>query len=139
MSKIFNKDSSTLDTIRVMTEKLNKKEKELVAANKRFRVLFDHAPLGIIVTSNRVIVTANSYMYNTLGYTSEELIGKPTRMLYATEDEYQKVGILLTMHQEFSCRVHMIRADGVIKEYTLKVTKISTDENVASIYIEMRE
>lgn len=139
MTKLFNTDSSTLDTIRTMTEKLNTKERELIAANKRFRLLFDHAPIGIVITSNRVIVSANSFMFNSLGYTEGELIGSSTRLLYNTDEEYQRVGNLIQLHDEFIDRVNMRHKNGSTREYTLKVTRISTDENVASIYIEMRE
>lgn len=139
MTKFFNKDSSSLDTLREITEKLNKKERELVAANKRFRILFDHAPLGIVITSHRKIVNANKFMYDALGYKESDLIGKSTRILYMTDDEYNRIGELIVKYPEFTSIVNMRHADGSSKEYTLKVTRISTDENVASIYVEMRE
>lgn len=139
MTKVYNTDTGTLKSIRDLTERLNTKEKELIVANKRFHILFDHAPIGIIITSNRTIMNANKFMYKTLGYTSEDLIGCCTRILYDTEETYERVGELLKLHDEFTCSVNMKHKDGIIKEYTLKVSKISTDENVASIYIEMRE
>jgi PAS domain S-box-containing protein len=139
MTKIFNKDVSTLSIIRELTQQLNTKERELIVSNNRFRVLFDHAPIGIVITSNRIIMDANNYMYQTLGYTKEQLINKSARILYDSDESYDKVGVLIENNKEFTTRVNMKHRNGAIKRYTLKVTKVSTDENVASIYIEMRE
>ena len=139
MGKIYNKDSPYLDTIRDLTESLNNREKELVAANRRFRVLFDHAPIGIIITANRFIISANKYIYTALGYNEKDLIGKSTKILYMNDSDYDMVGDLIKTHDEFTCIIQMRHISGIAKEYTLKVTKITTDENVASIYIEMRE
>ena len=137
--KPFNGDKSYLDKLREMTDVLNKKEKELTAANRRYRAILDHAPIGMLMTSGRVIIDANICLGKLLGYDLKDLIGKSTRVIYDTDETYNYVGKLLDEYKtEFTCRVNMRHSDGTVKEYTLKVTKIADDENVASIYIEIR-
>ncbi|MFA5306115.1 MAG: PAS domain S-box protein [Candidatus Babeliales bacterium] len=122
-----------------MTEQLNCKERELVRANKRFRAILDHAPIGMLMTSGRKIIDANIRVGEMLGYDTKDLIGQSTRIIYDSDETFDYVGRLLAEDKkEFTCRVNMRHSDGVIKEYTLKVTKITDDENVASIYVEFR-
>ena len=54
--------------------------------------VFRVAPIGIGVTSNRMLLELNDYIYKMLGYASEELIGKSARILYPTQEEYELVG-----------------------------------------------
>jgi PAS domain S-box-containing protein len=134
----FNKDTTYLEALKQVTNRLNKKEQELVVSNRRFRALFDHAPIGILITSKRTILDTNLCLGQMLGYNPCELIGKNTRILYTSDEDYNRVGNLIKEHQEFVTTVPMKSRDGRVKEYTLKVTKISDEENVASIYIEVR-
>ncbi len=50
--------------------------------------LFSAAPVGIGLVSDGVFVKANERLCRMLGYYPEELLGKPTRMLYASEEEF---------------------------------------------------
>jgi PAS domain S-box-containing protein len=137
--KTFIKDTASLDKIREMTEKLGCKERELLIANRRYRAILDHAPIGMLMTSGRVIIDANKRLEHMLGYNPSSLIGCSTRILYDTDETYNYVGKLIDEYEkEFTCRVNMRHSDGHVSEYTLKVTKISDEENVASIYIEFR-
>jgi len=110
----------------------------LVVSNKRFRALFDHAPIGILITSKRTILDTNLCLGQMLGYNPCELIGHSTRMLYVSDEDYNRIGDLIKEHHEFITTVPMKSRNGKVKDYTLKVTKISDEENVASIYIEVR-
>lgn len=134
----FNKDTTYLEALKQVTSRLDKREQELIIANKRFRVLFDHAPIGILITSKRKILNTNLCLGQMLGYNPCELIGQDTRILYTSDEDYNRVGELINKHHEFVTSVPMVSRDGKIRNYTLKVTKISDEENVASIYIEIR-
>jgi two-component system NtrC family sensor kinase len=50
------------------------------------------APIGIGIVIDRVFKVINSYMTRLTGYSREELIGRSARMLYETQDEYERVG-----------------------------------------------
>lgn len=138
-SKPFNKDTSTLAKIRDMTEKLGCKERELLIANRRYRAILDHAPIGMLMTSGRIIIDANKMLEEMLGYKTKDLVGRSTRIIYDSDETFNYVERLLNEYsKEFTCRVNMRHSDDHVSEYTLKVTKISDEENVASIYIEFR-
>ena len=70
------------------------KQTEEVFRNNQNKIssIFRVAPIGIGVTSNRMLLELNDYIYKMLGYTSEELIGKSARILYPTQEEYEFVG-----------------------------------------------
>ena len=50
------------------------------------------APIGIGVSEDRIIVEGNEYLLSMVGYPEDEIIGGDTRMVYATDEEYERVG-----------------------------------------------
>lgn len=54
--------------------------------------IFRSAPVGIGIIANRKIVWANEKLGKMLGYSSDEIVGKDTRWLYPSDDEYRRVG-----------------------------------------------
>ena len=62
-------------------------EKEATIAS-----IFRAAPVGIGMVVDRVILEANDYLCMMVGYRREELIGKNSRLLYPTDDDYEFVG-----------------------------------------------
>lgn len=60
----------------------------------RLRSLFQAAPAGIGVVSypDRVLLSANDRLCAMLGYAREELVGQSARLLYESDEEYQRVG-----------------------------------------------
>jgi len=54
--------------------------------------IFRAAPTGIGVVSDRVFKRVNESMCEMVGYTSNELVGRSARMLYVSEEEFDKVG-----------------------------------------------
>ncbi len=56
------------------------------------RSIFRAAPIGIGVVHNRVFLKVNQRLCETTGYSSEELIGKNSRLLYPSDAEYEYVG-----------------------------------------------
>jgi len=70
-----------------------KKAEEAVRESEKYlRSVFRAAPTGIGVVSDRVIITASDRLCAMTDYTSKELIGKSSRMLYPTYEEYEFVG-----------------------------------------------
>lgn len=56
------------------------------------RTMLQTVPLGIGVVAAREFVDVNQAVCDMLGYPAEELLGKPVRMVYADDAEYQRVG-----------------------------------------------
>ncbi|MDP3564396.1 MAG: PAS domain S-box protein [Methanoregula sp.] len=67
-------------------------EHALQESEARVRSIISAAPIGIGVVTDRVIMEVNNRLCEMTGYKAGELIGKPARMLYLTEEEYEIVG-----------------------------------------------
>lgn len=72
-------------------------EKTLIHAalresEERLQAIFRTAPVGFALLKNRVIIECNERMALKFGYEKEYLLGKPTRMLYANEEEWKRLG-----------------------------------------------
>ncbi len=52
---------------------------------------FDHAPVGLVLTENRVIRACNHAFANLVGRARADLAGLSFRALYDTEEEFQSV------------------------------------------------
>jgi PAS domain S-box-containing protein len=55
--------------------------------------LFRAAPVGIGLVAERVILEVNDRICEMMGYSKEELVGKSARLLYATDQEFDFVGV----------------------------------------------
>jgi len=73
--------------------KRKKAEEAVQLSEKYLRSVFRAAPIGIGVVSNRVIRSANERLCTMTGYSSEELIGKSSKILYPSHEEYKSVGM----------------------------------------------
>ncbi|MBK1718430.1 EAL and GGDEF domain-containing protein [Thiocystis violacea] len=67
-------------------------ESALRASEARANSLLRAAPVGIGVVVRRIITEANDTLLRMTGYEREELIGQSSRLLYASEAEYEAVG-----------------------------------------------
>jgi PAS domain S-box-containing protein len=54
--------------------------------------IFKAAPVGIGMVTNRVFTFLNDAMCRMIGYSREELLGKSSRILYPTDEEFERVG-----------------------------------------------
>jgi PAS domain S-box-containing protein len=72
--------------------KLKQVEKALEESESRLNSIISVAPVGIGVAINRVMQAVNDQFCQITGYTKEELIGKPARMVYPTQDDCDYVG-----------------------------------------------
>lgn len=50
------------------------------------------APVGIVLVRDRKTVQVNNQIVSIYGYTPDELIGEPTRMVYPSDEEFDRVG-----------------------------------------------
>jgi len=58
-----------------------------------FETMFNTVPDGVVITNTRrEIQLANKGMESTFGYKPEELLGKPTKILYSDETKYIETG-----------------------------------------------
>lgn len=55
------------------------------------QLAFDHAPVGIVMTSHRVIDSCNATFCRISGYAAGELLGQSFRLLYGSEAEFIQI------------------------------------------------
>ena len=67
-------------------------EKALQEKKASLRSILHTVPLGIGVVCDRVVTEANDRLCEMLGYSREEILGKSSRMLYPTEEDFEYVG-----------------------------------------------
>jgi PAS domain S-box-containing protein len=66
-------------------------EEALQKSESRINSILRAAPVGIGVTSERVIQTVNKRLTEILGYPEEELLGRSSRFVYATQEDFDRV------------------------------------------------
>jgi len=70
-------------------------EQSLKESENTLNSLFNSAPIGICLLKNRVFQWLNPKLAEIVGYEQQELIGKETKILYDSEEEYERVGKIL--------------------------------------------
>ena len=85
-----------LDRLRQRHTELETDSKGVAAALREseasMQSILKAAPIGIGLVHNRVLGWVNDHMNTMLGYSGEELIGKSARVLYESDDEFERVG-----------------------------------------------
>ncbi len=71
---------------------LKQMEDALRKSEVRMRSIFRAAPIGIGLVSNRVFMDVNDMFCEITGYSRNEIIGKNSRMVYYTDEDYEYVG-----------------------------------------------
>lgn len=85
--------------------------KDLERSERRWRIAVEMAPIGMLIVVDRVILFANRRMSAITGYRPDELIGKPTRILYPDEESWLSVGQIAAAQTE-PFVAHLVRKDG---------------------------
>ena len=67
-------------------------EETLRESEKTLRSIFRAAPIGIGLMSNRVFLQVNDKICEMFGYSRDELVGNNARMLYLSDEDYERVG-----------------------------------------------
>jgi PAS domain S-box-containing protein len=84
--------SLSFKAINILKEAKRRKtiEKILVESEKRFRVMFELSPAGIILNDTKgIVIEVNTSFCKTLGYMREEIIGKNIRLFTGSDDEVE--------------------------------------------------
>ena len=87
-----------------------------------YRLAFDLAPVGLVLSRHRTMVDCNQAVCDMFGTTREQLVGQSFQILYPSADEYERTGariapILNTQGSYADDRV-MKRVDGRFKGET---------------------
>jgi len=116
-----------IEAIRNITEQ-KKAEKTLAKSEATLRSILSAAPIGICVLKDRKYASANRHWCETFGYTEDSILGKTTRMLYETEDEYNRVGRELYSHLSekgcISVETRLRRVAGSLRDCVVTVAAV---------------
>lgn len=119
-------------------------EDALRASEKRFRTIFDHAPVGIMLTDREgCLLQTNETLRSLLGYTADELSGKYWAMLQHPED----VDLEMQLDEElvegardlYYLESRLIRKDGQEVWTRMTATEVRADDGEPLFAIGMVE
>ena len=130
-----------LTALRSSAERENA-EKVLRESEATIRGMFKAAPVGIGILQNRVHKSVNKLWCEKFGYPEQRLIGSSTRILYESDEEFDRVGRELYAHLQetglASTESRMRCSDGSLRNVILTVAPIRQDDpsagNVAIIH-----
>lgn len=113
-----------------------RRESVLIATQ---RALLDNTLAGIVMVRDRHIIQVTARFVIMLGYTHhDDLLGQPTRMLYADEADYARVGQgyerLMIQGKIMLQDVRFIRKDGSIIICDLSASMIQDDELTTAVW-----
>lgn len=84
-----------------------------------YRLAFDLAPLGLVLSRHRQIVDCNERLCDMFGAQRDQLIGRSFQMLYPSADEFERTGEriapILNAHGVYADDRVMKRVDGRFK------------------------
>jgi PAS domain S-box-containing protein len=90
--------------------------------NIDYRLAFEMAPVGLALSSNRIMVDCNRHVCDMFGATAEQLIGQSFQVLYPSADEFERTGAriapIMNRRGTYSDDRIMKRLDGRFKGET---------------------
>jgi len=75
-----------------VSEKIVKNEESLRENENRMRAILAASPVGVALFISRKLDWANERFYDLVGYEQGSLIGRDSKMFYASDEEYKRVG-----------------------------------------------
>ena len=111
-----------------------------------FRSLFEASPTPIVVMVDRVFLRVNPMMCQITGYSEAELLGQSSRMLYADEATFERVGAELygplSREGRGSAEARMLRKDGNPIDVLISINLLDPekpDKGVAATLLDITE
>ena len=109
-------------------------EQTLKMSEQRIQSIFRSAPIGVGVVdlASRVIMDANTMLCEIVGYSAGELIGQSARMLYPSDEEFERVGrekhAQIRDHGTGTVETRWQRKDGKIIDVLLSSATIDAED-----------
>ena len=128
-----NKIDALIGADGVYLLRLRTLQKKLEQSEVRLKHILQTVPVGIgIVSEQRVILEANFKLCQICGYRRKELVGRNTRMLYVSEEDYADVDreTSAQIQARGQCQVEtqIQRKDGRIRRVLLTATPIELED-----------
>lgn len=108
--------------------RMKEAEAAIRESEARLQSIFRAAPVGIGLVTDRVIREVNNRLCEMVGYPAPELIGKSARILYTSQDEFNRVGIekynQIAREGAGSIETRWKRKDGIAVDILLSSTPL---------------
>ena len=117
-------------------------EEALEKSEATLRSIFRAAPVGIGLVVDRVMGWTNDTFQKMVQYSGEELTGKSARMLYESDEEFERVGRVkyeeITDHGTGTVETRLRRKDGKLLDVLVSSTPIDpTDHSAGTTFTAM--
>ena len=100
---------------------------------------FEHAPIGLVLTENRVIGACNRTFADIFGYDKDELIGQSFRVLYASREEFDRIRDIgltaLQSGERYTDERIMPRKDGSLFWCRLRARSLTPDDPLSKVIL----
>ena len=145
VNSVEDKDGEVLYSVSVQRDITERKqaEKDLKNSENKMHSIFRVAPTGIGVVKDRVMLEVNPQFCEMVGFSKEELIGKNARMLYPTQEEFEKVG--KEKYRQIAdsgtgiVETRLQKKDGSIINVLLASTPIDTDDHTKGVMFTVQD
>ncbi len=125
---VFNEGTKGVSVLLEDISDQKRDEERIRKSEARLRSIFKASPVGIGVTKNRVFLEVNDRLSEMTGYSSAELVGKSTRLLFPSDEEFESVGIRKynQMRQAGTCSIETrwVKKDGTLIDIILNSTPL---------------
>lgn len=136
-SPIYTTSNKLIGFICVLQDVTEKRKalKDLIAREATLETIFNAAPIGVglITRKERIVLSANKFFLDLIGYREDEIIGKTARSFYPSDEEFKRVGRI--KHAEIdrvgtgSLETQFVTKEGKVLDIYLRTSYIATDPN----------
>lgn len=127
----YGKVTATEEELRSQYDELAKSEQKIRESEARVATIFRAAPIGIGLVQDREILAVNDKFCEITGYNHEEVIGKNSRFLYLSDEEYKEAGKFYILGsgqvQGDAIETRFLRKDGQVRNIRLFGTRIDPE------------
>jgi len=118
-------------------ENWRRAQEALRSSEAAMKSILTAAPIGIGLVRDREFVWVSDQLCRLVGYSSDELIGQSAKMLYESEDEFQRVGNQKYKEIDRSgtgeVETRFVCKDGHVKDILLRSTPIDVNDLSAGV------
>jgi PAS domain S-box-containing protein len=125
---VFNEGTKGVSVLLGDISDQKRDEERIRKSEARLRSIFKASPVGIGVAKNRHLLEVNDRLCQITGYSEEELVGKSGRVLYASDEEFDRVGTQkydqMRQSGTGSIETRWVKKDGTVIDILLNSTPL---------------
>jgi PAS domain S-box-containing protein len=125
---VFNEGTKGVSVLLGDISDQKRDEERIRKSEARLRSIFKASPVGIGVAKNRVLLEVNDRFCQITGFSEDELVEKSARILYASDEEFDRVGIRkyneMRQNGTGSIETRWVKKDGTVIDILLNSTPL---------------